>query len=147
MAELPSGTISFLFTDLEDSTRRWQEHPDSMREALARHDAILHGVTVVHDGHIVKTTGDGVLAAFATASDAVDANMSYVESQARGACSSSRFPGFSRSSRRSPRPNRLPGRYDCRHLNSRAVSDSSDERRRWRASRRRGNWRATASGN
>ena len=41
MAELPSGTVTFLFTDLEGSTRLWEEHPEAMRGALARHDAIL----------------------------------------------------------------------------------------------------------
>ena len=38
MAGLPSGTVTFLFTDLEGSTRLWEEHPDAMRDALARHD-------------------------------------------------------------------------------------------------------------
>src|SRR3954453_21937718 len=73
MADLPSGTISFLFTDLEGSTRLWQEHPDAMREALAPHDQILRDVMEAHHGHVVKTTGDGALAVFATASDAVEA--------------------------------------------------------------------------
>jgi class 3 adenylate cyclase len=41
--ELPSGTVTFLFTDLEGSTRLWEEHPDAMRPALARHDAIAAG--------------------------------------------------------------------------------------------------------
>ena len=40
MAELPSGTVTFLFTDLEGSTRLWEEHPDAMQGALARHDEI-----------------------------------------------------------------------------------------------------------
>ena len=70
MTELPSGTVTFLFTDLEGSTRLWEEHPDAMREALARHDEILRGAIEENRGHVVKTTGDGVHAAFATASDA-----------------------------------------------------------------------------
>jgi len=41
MAELPTGTVTFLFTDIEGSTRLWEERPEAMREALARHDAIL----------------------------------------------------------------------------------------------------------
>ena len=41
MPALPSGTVTFLFTDLEGSTRLWEEHPEAMRAALARHDAIL----------------------------------------------------------------------------------------------------------
>jgi len=39
MSALPTGTITFLFTDIEGSTRLWEEHPNTMREALARHDA------------------------------------------------------------------------------------------------------------
>jgi predicted ATPase/class 3 adenylate cyclase len=71
--EQPTGTVTFLFTDLEGSTRLWQEHPDVMGEALARHDAILRDAVEAHHGAIVKTTGDGVHAAFADASDAIDA--------------------------------------------------------------------------
>ena len=41
MTELPSGTVTFLFTDLEGSTRLWEEFPEAMRGALARHDEIL----------------------------------------------------------------------------------------------------------
>ncbi len=41
MAELPTGTVTFLFTDLEGSTRLWEEYPDAMKDALARHDEIL----------------------------------------------------------------------------------------------------------
>ena len=70
MPELPTGTVTFLFTDLEGSTRLWEEHPDAMQGALARHDEILRDAIAAHDGHVVKTTGDGVHAAFATASAA-----------------------------------------------------------------------------
>jgi predicted ATPase/class 3 adenylate cyclase len=73
VAELPSGTVTFLFTDLEGSTRLWEEHPEAMRPALARHDAILHEAIAVHGGFVVKTTGDGFHAVFGTAHDAVDA--------------------------------------------------------------------------
>jgi predicted ATPase/class 3 adenylate cyclase len=73
MTELPSGTVTFLFTDLEGSTRLWQEHPEAMRAALARHDAILREAVAGSGGHVVKTTGDGVHAVFATAHDALDA--------------------------------------------------------------------------
>ena len=65
MAELPSGTVTFLFTDLEGSTRLWEEFPNEMRAALARHDEILRDAVEQRDGHVVKTTGDGLHAAFA----------------------------------------------------------------------------------
>ena len=73
MAELPSGTVTFLFTDLESSTRLWQDHPEAMKPALARHDEILRDAIESHDGFVVKTTGDGFHAAFAAAHDAIDA--------------------------------------------------------------------------
>jgi predicted ATPase/class 3 adenylate cyclase len=70
---LPTGTVTFLFTDLEVSTRLWEEHPEAMKRALARHDALLRNAVEAHGGHVVKTTGDGLHAAFGTAHDAVDA--------------------------------------------------------------------------
>ena len=57
MAELPSGTVTFLFTDIEGSTRLWEEHPDAMRDALARHDELLREAIETHSGYVVKTTG------------------------------------------------------------------------------------------
>ncbi len=68
---LPSGTVTFLFTDIEGSTRLWEEHPDAMRDALARHDELVREAIEAHGGHVVKTTGDGFHAAFATADAAV----------------------------------------------------------------------------
>ncbi|MFO7589393.1 MAG: adenylate/guanylate cyclase domain-containing protein [Acidimicrobiia bacterium] len=65
--------MTFLFTDLESSTRLWEEHPEAMRTALARHDEILRDAVDGHGGHVVKTTGDGLHAAFATAHDAIRA--------------------------------------------------------------------------
>ena len=73
MTTLPAGTVTFLFTDLEASTRLWEEHPDAMHGALARHDEILRGAIAAHEGHVVKTTGDGFHAAFADASSAARA--------------------------------------------------------------------------
>jgi predicted ATPase/class 3 adenylate cyclase len=69
---LPSGTVTFLFTDIEGSTRLWEEHPEAMRDALVRHDEVLREAIESHGGYVVKTTGDGFHAAFATA----DAGMS-----------------------------------------------------------------------
>ena len=71
MTDLPSGTVTFLFTDLEGSTRLWEEHPDAMHDALARHDELVRKAIESHAGHVVKKTGDGFHAAFATARDAV----------------------------------------------------------------------------
>src|SRR6266566_685907 len=73
MADLPTGTVTFLFTDIEGSTRLWEAHPEAMEAALARHDAILDDAIAVHDGQVVKRTGDGVHAVFATAEDGVRA--------------------------------------------------------------------------
>src|SRR5215210_4314196 len=73
MAEFPTGVVTFLFTDLERSTALWEQHPDAMRAALGRHDEILRSAVESHGGATVKTTGDGLIAVFATASDAVAA--------------------------------------------------------------------------
>src|SRR5436190_19232922 len=71
MVDLPTGTVTFLFTDLEGSTRLWEENPDAMNAALARHDQILRAAITSHDGIVVKSTGDGVHAVFAEAAPAV----------------------------------------------------------------------------
>jgi predicted ATPase/class 3 adenylate cyclase/DNA-binding CsgD family transcriptional regulator len=73
MAELPSGTVTFLFTDIEGSTSRWEHRPEAMRVALARHDALLRAAIEEHGGHVFKTMGDAFHAAFARAPDAVAA--------------------------------------------------------------------------
>ncbi len=73
IADLPTGTVTFLFTDLEDSTRLWDEHPEAMRAALARHDAFLREAVESHRGQIVKMTGDGGYSVFADAADALGA--------------------------------------------------------------------------
>ena len=73
MAGLPTGTVTFLFTDLEGSTRLWEQHPQAMRSALARHDEILRGAVESCGGVVVKSTGDGLHAAFDAAEGAVAA--------------------------------------------------------------------------
>src|SRR5438552_3783843 len=73
MAALPRGTVTFLFTDLEGQTPLWEEHPGAMRSALARHDALLRGAVESRRGRVVKSTGDGLHAAFERASDALGA--------------------------------------------------------------------------
>src|SRR6266545_2070072 len=65
MADLPTGTVTFLFTDIEGSTPLWEGEPDQMRLALARHDAILRTAIANHGGHAYKTIGDAFQAAFA----------------------------------------------------------------------------------
>jgi len=69
----PSGTVTFLFSDIAGSTQLWEQHPQAMPAALARHDAILKQSVAAHGGVIVKMRGDGVHAAFARATDAVRA--------------------------------------------------------------------------
>jgi predicted ATPase/class 3 adenylate cyclase len=64
---------TFLFTDIEGSTRLWEEHPDEMAAALARHDALLTKAITEAQGHVIKATGDGILARFDSASAAVAA--------------------------------------------------------------------------
>jgi predicted ATPase/class 3 adenylate cyclase len=70
---LPQGTVTFLFTDLEGSTRRWEAHPAEMRDALARHDTIVRGAVESHGGVVFSAMGDGMAAVFASARDAVRA--------------------------------------------------------------------------
>ena len=65
MPDRPSGMVTFLATDIEQSTRRWEEQHDTMRVELARHDRILQDVIGGKGGWLFKHTGDGVIAAFA----------------------------------------------------------------------------------
>jgi predicted ATPase/class 3 adenylate cyclase/Tfp pilus assembly protein PilF len=71
----PSGTVTFLFTDIEGSTALWEQHPEAMGVALAQHDALLRQAIESRGGCIVKSTGDGVHAAFAGAPDALAAGV------------------------------------------------------------------------
>jgi predicted ATPase/class 3 adenylate cyclase len=72
-AAAPSGVVTFLFTDIEGSTRRWEADADVMRKALAVHDEVLRHQIEAHGGFLFKHTGDGVCAAFASPKSAVDA--------------------------------------------------------------------------
>jgi predicted ATPase/class 3 adenylate cyclase len=69
----PSGTVTFVFTDVEGSTALWQDHPRAMSAALARHDEIVRGAIENHQGYVFSTAGDAFAAAFASATDAVAA--------------------------------------------------------------------------
>src|SRR5215469_7048136 len=69
----PSGTVTFLFTDIEGSTQLWEQQPDKMRAAVAKHDELLRGVIQTNAGFVFATGGDGFAAAFGRATDAVAA--------------------------------------------------------------------------
>src|SRR3954468_12162807 len=70
---LPRGTVTFLFTDIEDSTRLWAEAPTEMADGLRVHDDIVRGTIERHGGYVFGTDGDGLCAAFSTAGDAAAA--------------------------------------------------------------------------
>jgi predicted ATPase/class 3 adenylate cyclase len=69
----PSGVVTFLFTDIEGSTRRWDADPELMRSALEAHDTVLREAIEKYTGWSFKHTGDGVCAAFSSPKAAVDA--------------------------------------------------------------------------
>lgn len=73
MTNLPSGTVTFLFTDIEGSTQLWEKYPEEMKSALAKHDAMLKEAIESNHGHVIKTTGDGIHAVFEKAIDAIQA--------------------------------------------------------------------------
>ena len=69
----PARTATFLFTDIEGSTRLWEDHRDAMSGALETHDSLLRSIVERSGGDVVKTTGDGMLAAFDRAESALAA--------------------------------------------------------------------------
>lgn len=69
----PTGVVTFLFTDVEGSTRRWEADAEAMRSALTAHDEVLRSVIEAHGGFLFKHTGDGVCAAFSSPKSAVEA--------------------------------------------------------------------------
>jgi predicted ATPase/class 3 adenylate cyclase len=75
MTDLPTGTVTFLFTDIEGSTRLWEQHPDAMRLALARHHAVITSTIERRGGSVIKRQGEGdsLFAVFPRATDAVAA--------------------------------------------------------------------------
>jgi predicted ATPase/class 3 adenylate cyclase len=75
MSGLPEGTITFLFTDIEGSTRMWEEHAEAMKVALRRHDTLLRRVIPEYRGYVFKTVGDAFHAAFPSPADAVAASL------------------------------------------------------------------------
>jgi class 3 adenylate cyclase len=69
----PTGTLTFLFTDIEGSTRLWEHDAPAMQAALARHDELLKLAIEERGGYVFKTVGDAFCAVFPTASDALEA--------------------------------------------------------------------------
>src|SRR4051812_49979818 len=69
----PAGTFIFLFTDIEESPRLWEQQARAMQAAVARHDTLLREAIEGHGGYVFKTVGDAFCAAFPTAPQALDA--------------------------------------------------------------------------
>ncbi len=69
----PTGTVTFLFTEVEGSTKMWERNPSVMQKALSRHDEILRSAIEANGGYVFKTLGDAFCAAFPAAQDALDA--------------------------------------------------------------------------
>eukprot|EP01010_Urceolus_cornutus_P001459 NODE_19_length_3432_cov_183.249187_g15_i0.p1 GENE.NODE_19_length_3432_cov_183.249187_g15_i0~~NODE_19_length_3432_cov_183.249187_g15_i0.p1 ORF type:complete len:1000 (-),score=208.09 NODE_19_length_3432_cov_183.249187_g15_i0:431-3070(-) len=67
----PTGNISLVFTDVQNSTKLWEQHPEDMRQALRLHNAVMREEIALHDGFEVKTEGDAFLVAFNTTQDAL----------------------------------------------------------------------------
>jgi len=70
---IPTGTVTFFFSDVEGSTRLWQAHPDDMGTALRRHDEILRTSIESNDGYVFSLAGDQFVAAFHRVPDALAA--------------------------------------------------------------------------
>src|SRR5947209_2638618 len=71
--QLPTGTVTFLFTDIEGSTPLWEREPERMAPALAQHHAIVRRALAEHSGFLFKTVGDAIQAAFARPAEGVAA--------------------------------------------------------------------------
>ena len=68
-----AAPATFLFTDIEGSTEKWEQHPDGMAKAVAAHDTLLRGAVEEHRGRVIKTSGDGIVAVFADPVDGIAA--------------------------------------------------------------------------
>src|SRR5438445_8435654 len=75
MSNLPTGTVTFLFTDIEGSTQLWERYPEQARAALIRHDYVIEDAVGQHGGSVVRPRGEGDsrFAVFSRATDAVAA--------------------------------------------------------------------------
>jgi class 3 adenylate cyclase len=82
---VPVTMVTFLFTDIEGSTRLWEQHPEAMQAALAHHDALLSRSIQDHNGSVFKTVGDAFYATFTSALDGISAALSVQLALASGA--------------------------------------------------------------
>ena len=73
MASPPTGTLTFLFTDIEGSTKMWEHNAPAMQAALVRHDELIRRSVEERGGYVFKTVGDAFCCAFLTAPDALEA--------------------------------------------------------------------------
>jgi predicted ATPase/class 3 adenylate cyclase len=73
MTGISTGTITFLFTDVEGSTKLWERNPEAMSQALSHHDELIRNAVEAHDGFVFKTVGDAFYVAFSPAAEAVEA--------------------------------------------------------------------------
>ena len=73
MTRLPTGPLTFLFTDVEGSTKLWERNPEAMSKALSHHDELMRNTVEAHDGFVFKTMGDAYHVAFSKAAEAVEA--------------------------------------------------------------------------
>jgi class 3 adenylate cyclase len=81
MGDLPTGTVTFLFTDVEGSTALWERHEALMRAVAARHDALLDALITAHGGSRVRERGEGdsLFSVFARPADAVAAALAMAQ--------------------------------------------------------------------
>ena len=77
-----TGIVTLLFTDIEGSTEKWEQEPEGMADALARHDVLLRTAVEMHHGRVIKTTGDGIYAAFDDAAEGLNAAIAIQQSVA-----------------------------------------------------------------
>src|SRR5262245_7912105 len=73
---MPTGNVTFLFTDIEGSTKMWEANPEQMKKALARHDVLVRAAIAGNGGYVFKTVGDAFCSAFADPGNAVTAAVS-----------------------------------------------------------------------
>lgn len=82
-APLPTGTVTFLFSDIEGSTQKWERHRDAMKAAVSRHERIMKDAVARHGGFVFKTVGDAFCVAFPTAHRALRAAIDAQEALAK----------------------------------------------------------------